>query len=167
MNTSLFSEKQRFTQWWIFLILLFPAGSMAYGLYTQLMLHEQFGKQPMSNEMMLLVFFLSLLLPLSFFLFQLQTEIDKDSVRVRFFPFHLKWRTYSWTEISKAYTREYSPIGEFGGWGLRGWGNNRALNVSGKKGLQLEFKNGKKLLIGTQQIEKINAILTQLGKSSI
>ena len=55
--------------------------------------------------------------------------------------------------------REYKPIMEYGGWGIRGFGSNRALNIKGKIGLQLVFKNGQKLLIGTQKADEIVKIL--------
>jgi len=58
----------------------------------------------------------------------------------------------------------YYPISEFGGWGLRGGfffnkGKEKAVNVSGDIGIQLIFKNGKKLLIGTQKKEEAKRVL--------
>jgi hypothetical protein len=57
--------------------------------------------------------------------------------------------------------RKYKPLLEYGGYGIRGFGNNRALNIAGKTGLQLIFKDGRKLLIGTQKglemIEMLNS----------
>ncbi|PQJ76096.1 hypothetical protein BTO13_02445 [Polaribacter gangjinensis] len=82
----------------------------------------------------------------------------------QFFPFHFSDRKISWNEISKAYVRTYDPIGEFGGWGLKG-GNifnkskGKAINVSGDIGIQLELKNGKKLLIGTQKEAEAKSVL--------
>jgi len=57
--------------------------------------------------------------------------------------------------------RKYKPLLEYGGYGIRGFGNNRALNISGNTGLQLVFKDGRKLLIGTKKghemIEMLNS----------
>lgn len=83
---------------------------------------------------------------------------------MRFFPFHLHYKHYSWDDILKAEVRTYNPIGEFGGWGLRGAGKDRAFNISGNQGLQLEFKDHKKLLIGTRQAEAITKALEQIQK---
>lgn len=164
MDTILFSEKQRFTQWWIWLILLIPFFTMTYGVYQQLYLGIPFGKQTVSDFSLLSIFFGMLCIPASMLIFRLHTQITKDGVLVKFFPFHLKFRECKWNEIKKVEVREYSPIGEFGGWGLRGFGNNRALNVSGKIGLQLEFQNGNKLLIGTRKGDEIISVLTQLNR---
>ncbi|HRH10097.1 MAG TPA: hypothetical protein PLU73_01215 [Bacteroidia bacterium] len=164
MDTSLFHEKQRFTQWWIWLILMIPFFTMTYGVYQQLYLGIPFGKQSISDFSLLSIFFGMLCIPASMLIFRLHTNITKEGIQVKFFPFHLKFREYKWEELKKVQVRKYSPLGEYGGWGLRGFGNNRALNVSGNIGLQLEFHNGKKLLIGTKKGDEITALLTQLNK---
>ena len=63
----------------------------------------------------------------------------------------MKFRHFSWAELEEIYVREYSPISEFGGWGWRFGMGGKAYNISGDQGIQLVFKNGKKLLIGTQK----------------
>jgi TATA-box binding protein (TBP) (component of TFIID and TFIIIB) len=41
---------------------------------------------------------------------------------------------------------------EYGGWGIRcGWHGKKVYNISGNRGVQLVFKNGKRLLIGSQK----------------
>lgn len=102
---------------------------------------------------------------LALFNLYLETEIKADGVYVRFNPFHSSFRHYSWDKITKSFIREYRPIREYGGWGLRGLGKRRALNVSGNIGLQLEFKNGDTLLIGTQKGEELAQVLNKLGKN--
>lgn len=51
--------------------------------------------------------------------FKLQTVIKTDGIYVRFFPIHIAFRKYSWDKLSKVYVRTYSPLAEYGGWGLR------------------------------------------------
>ena len=55
---------------------------------------------------------------------------------------------------------------EYGGWGLRLglFGNGKAFNVSGDKGLQLEFTDNKKLLIGTNRPEELTETLIKIGQ---
>ncbi len=70
----------------------------------------------------------------------------------------------AWSEVSNAYVRNYDPIGEYGGWGLKGgsfWNKSKgkAITISGGVGIQLEFKNGKKLLIGTQKENDVKRVL--------
>jgi hypothetical protein len=39
-----------------------------------------------------------------------------------------------------------------------------AYNISGDKGLQLEFTDNKKLLIGTNKPEELNEVLSKIGQ---
>jgi hypothetical protein len=68
--------------------------------------------------------------------------------------------------LTKSYVRQYSAITEYGGWGLRLglFGKGQAYNVSGDKGIQLEFTNNKKLLIGTNKAEELTAVLKKIGQ---
>ena len=109
---------------------------------------------------------LVLILPLLFLLFRLETRISNEGIHVRFFPFHLTYRFYSWETIRLSYVRSYNAIAEYGGWGIRFgiFGKGKAFNVSGNRGLQLEFMDGRKLLIGTNRPEELDKVLKQLGK---
>jgi hypothetical protein len=82
---------------------------------------------------------------------RLTTEVRTDGILVRYFPFHRRWRQFPAQELSECYARRYRPIREYGGWGIRyGW-HGRAYNVSGNEGVQLVFKDGKRLLIGSKR----------------
>ena len=44
-----FKEEQKFTQWWLWVILI-PIGILPiFGIYKQLILGEKFGDKPMSD----------------------------------------------------------------------------------------------------------------------
>jgi len=43
-------------------------------------------------------------------------------------------------------------------------GKGRALNISGSQGLQLEFTDHKKLLIGTNKPEELEKVLHEIGR---
>ena len=79
---------------------------------------------------------------------------------------NLKFKFYDWKNISKSYIRQYQPIIEYGGWGIRIglFGKGRAFNVRGNKGLQLEFKDNNKLLIGSNNSEELERVLITLEK---
>ncbi|NQX76517.1 MAG: hypothetical protein HRT75_02160 [Gilvibacter sp.] len=73
----------------------------------------------------------------------------------------------SWDEIESLYVREYSPIGEYGGWGYRlsfSKSTGRAYNVSGNLGIQIELKNGKRVLVGTRKKEEAEAVINYYTK---
>jgi hypothetical protein len=72
-----------------------------------------------------------------------------------FFPFHLSFKKMPFIQIKKYEARTYSPLGEYGGWGIRYGFEGKAYNVSGNRGVQLELVNGKRLLIGSQSPEEL------------
>lgn len=165
-NEILFSESQKFKQWWLWIILLGINGLFLYGVYKQVALGQQFGDNPMSNTGLLITVGLTLFFTVVFATFRLDTIIKKDGVYVRFFPLHIAFKHYPWNTLAKLYVRQYAAITEYGGWGLRLglFGKGTAYNVSGNKGLQLEFKDNKKLLIGTNKPDEITEILNKIGQ---
>lgn len=167
MNSkTLFTETQKFKQWWTWLILLGINGFFLFAVYKQIIGKQPFGDKPMSDLELLVVAVLIILLTVLFLNFRLETTINKDGIYVRFFPFFLKPKYYPWESLTKCYVRNYSPIREYGGWGLRIglFGKGAAFNVSGNMGLQLEFSNNKKLLIGTNKPEELTKVLSEIGQ---
>ncbi len=165
-NEVLFTESQKFKQWWLWLILLGINGLFLFGLFKQVIGGQQFGDKPMSNVGLIVTTVLTIVLTILFVNFRLDTTMTKDGIYVRFFPFHLKFKHYSWDSLTKSYVRQYSPLTEYGGWGLRLglFGKGTAYNVSGDKGLQLEFTDKKKLLIGTNKPDELTETLKKVGQ---
>jgi hypothetical protein len=162
MGEDVFLEKQRFNQWWLWLIILGstlgPIGMVLLEANSMVTVDEV----PSTGVFYGFVIPFMALILLLFVAAQLQTKIDSQGIQVKFFPFHLKWRKYSWEEIEHIQVRNYQPLFEYGGWGIRGFGDNKAFNVSGKTGIQIHFKNGKRLLIGTRKSEEVNLIIAKL-----
>ena len=82
---SLFTERQRFKQWWLWLILLGTNGLFLFEVFKQVIGGQQFGDKPMSNVGLLIATGLTILLTLLFVNFRLDTTIKKDGIYVRFF----------------------------------------------------------------------------------
>lgn len=155
----LFYERQRFRQWWVWTLLLISIFTNA----TYLVITFTDGFSP-NNTGLVIATSVILLIILLIFFSHLDTKIKTDGIHIRFSPFHLKWRHYPWSKLKKVYVRRYAPLTEYGGWGIRlgmAIKRGRAFNVSGNKGIQLIFKNDKKLLIGTQKPEKVKKMLSQ------
>lgn len=137
-----------------------------WGINLQIIYGIPLGDKPMSDTGLLLTGGLLWLVVILFFSLKLETHIYENRIEVRFFPLQLKTAVYYWDDIASAELRTYAPLKEYGGWGLRyslcGYG--KALNVSGNQGLQLVFKDGKKLLIGTRKREVLAYVLEQIKK---
>lgn len=168
----LFNEEQRFRQKLILLPIAFSGlvilVVLGAGLYSQMVLNKPFGNNPMSNKGLILAIAIILLVyVVVFWLFNftcLFTRIDREGITIRFRPFHRKPILIRWKEIESYEIVKYNPIGDYGGWGLQSGRKGKAYNVSGNIGLQLILKNQKKILIGTQDKEKMQAFLSSLVK---
>ncbi|CAN1492896.1 hypothetical protein MCERE19_00252 [Spirosomataceae bacterium] len=112
--------------------------------------------------------FLPVIVPLCVILLfwnvRLETVITAEGLYAKLFPLHLKFKFISWDEVSVVYIRQYRPLAEFGGWGLRYGFGGKAYNIKGNMGLQLNFKDSSNLLIGTQRPEELRVILDKLGQ---
>lgn len=156
----IFKETQRFNQLWLLILLGFSA-VIPLGIII-----KEFIESPekmSSNELIISILVIIFATGFIFF-FKLDTRIDEKGIHYQFFPFHFKLKTITWNTIEKAYVRTYDPLREYGGWGLKGgalWNKSKgkAINVFGDIGIQLELKNGKKLLIGTQKEQEAKQVL--------
>lgn len=144
-NKLEFTEKQRFTQWWLWLLL---SAVMIYTIYNFIEDRQYFSTLELAISILI-----PILVIILFLVIRLETKIDEHGISVRFFPFQITFRYYPWRNIKKAYVRKYSPLGEYGGWGLRQglFGTGKAYNIKGNQGLQIILNNEKKVLIGTQK----------------
>ena len=165
---KLFTERQHFKQKWWWALLIIINAIFVYGLVSQVIFGHTFGNKPVNNGLLIFVTLGVWLLTLLFVFLRLETVIKQDGIYYRFLPFQWTYRNISWDRISKSFVRQYNPIIEYGGWGLRIglFGKGQAFNVSGNKGLQLVYDNGKKFLLGTQRPDEIERVLKQLGRLS-
>lgn len=144
---TIFSESQRFTQWWIWLIIIGCGIPFAVGIVQQVFLGKTFGDKPMSNTGLITGFILYVALTVLFFLLKLETSITEQGISFRFFPFVSKRIPFS--EIDSMTVINYGFVG---GWGIRftvKYGT--VYNIRGTMGLLVKLKKGKTFIIGTQQ----------------
>jgi len=156
--TSVFTENQRFSQWWLWILILGIVGLMLYGLVQQVFFGVEFGNQPMSDSGLILFSFVLVAFAVIFANIRLRTRIDKQAIGMQFTP--LLKRTYRWDDVESALIISYG----FVGYGIRlGSKHGIIYNVNGNKGLALVLKSGKKLVIGTQKPEELEAFLMAQG----
>ena len=152
-----FKENQRFSQWWLWLLLMVVISNLV----------REFLNGTAEEKDAL--FFSALTLTLTSVLFgvmKLETTIDSEGIAVRFFPFQLKKKHFNWDQLECCFIRTYKPVIEYGGWGIRKTfsGKGTAYNVKGKVGLQLVFQNGDRLLIVTQKAPELQAFLKNINQ---
>ena len=155
-----FREQQGFSQGWLRYFL--PA---ILAIAVILCVVEYWTNNPDFGDAVIALVLLAIL-SLFIFSIRMETKIKTDGIYVRFSPFHLKHKYYPWEVIHQAFIRQYNPLREYGGWGIRMglFGHGWAYNVSGNVGIQLIMKDSTKLLIGTRQPHKAAEALKRLGK---
>lgn len=159
---KVFVEEQKFTQLWLHILLI-----ISFIVTTAITVNKYVASSTDNNDALVelsIVFGSMLLVYFLIFSLKLKTRIDEKGFQFRFIPFHFTAKSINWNEIEKVYTRKYDAISEYGGWGMKGgmfWRKSKgvAYNVKGTMGLQLELKNGKKILVGTQKGDEINRVL--------
>ncbi|HZL08868.1 MAG TPA: DUF6141 family protein [Prolixibacteraceae bacterium] len=170
INTVFFKETQQFRQWWFIvaiLIAIIPSMIFSiYALFQQTVRGIQVGDNPAPNAVLIVLFFAMGMMLWLFFSMKLEVSVDKDGIHYRFSPLISKTKLILKEEIHRFEIRKYSPILDYGGWGIKKrfkWG--RAYNVSGNIGLQLYLKNGRKVLFGTQRSQALMYAMEKMMKS--
>ncbi len=152
---TVFKEEQRFTQWWLWLLMIGIGLFQIYWIITQLILGQPVGDNPAPDTVLVVISILVFgVIGLVWFI-KLKTEIDRNEIRVRFIPF-VK-RIVRWNEVK---TAEVINYGFQGGWGIRvGTKYGTVYNTKGKIGLAIELHNGKKFLVGTQKEKELAEVI--------
>ena len=158
-----FKEEQRFRQLWLWVFIILASIIPWLGLITQVILGQKLGNNPAPDWIIILMWLVfGIGFPLLFYSIKLITEVHKDGIHIRFFPFHRKFKIFLYAEIEGHAARKYKPIREYGGWGIRYTLGGMAYNVYGNKGVQLILKNKKKILIGTQKPEEFYKAISKV-----
>jgi hypothetical protein len=149
-----FREEQRFRQLWIWILILGVAALQWWGWIQQILLGRPFGDNP-GPDWMVWVFWalFGIGLPLFFVYLRLVVEVDDQGVWLRYVP--LTRRVIRFDEIERCEATDYQPLRQYGGWGVRGLGSNRAYNVSGSQGVRLHLRSGDVVVIGSQRSQEL------------
>ena len=161
-----FEEKQRLNLWWLYILVGIDAvivGSIVL-----------FDKGGMKYDDLKNVYFApiwAVLFPfLVIYLIQknvLTLKINKEGVYYKYFPFKAKLTPVDWHQLESVFITKYNAFGDYGGYGVKNrlWfkRNDKAYILNDRsKGLQLIFKDGKKLLFSSNKIDELELFLINL-----
>lgn len=145
MESKVYKEKQGFFTWWLFLLFFGLLGFECYRIYQDFLLVKEIN--------ITTGFWILILLMICISSIRLRTKVDTSGVQISFFPFVIK-KKWLWTDLTDVYVRKYTLM-DFGGWGYRMSSQGVAYNTKGSNGIQLVLKNGKRIMIGTQQPDEL------------
>lgn len=176
MQKTYFKEEQHFSNpgFWVFLIIVITLSfsPLVIQLYNQIVLEKPPGENASSSTtLMIILFVLAIVYVAVVIMFKkmrLITVVRDDALYYRYPPFILKDKHISKNLIKRFEIRNYKPIREYGGWGIRSTSGSagKAYNVKGKTGLQLYLTNGKKVLFGTQRGDALNRAMNKMMQES-
>lgn len=141
------TQKRLFT--WVYVLVLGIAALIWWMTISQIVLDEPVGNNPPSDPIMVAFWVIfGLGFPAMMFMIRLTIRVDSDAVRIRMFPFVR--RDVPLANIESVQARQYNPLWEFGGWGIR---NNLrrtwAYSMRGNTGVELRLTDGRGIMLGT------------------
>jgi len=95
------------------------------------------------------------------FSIQLETRIDNNGVSFKYLPFIRKWRRWTPDQIKSIEVISYSPITDYGGWGLKGNSTTKAYSVIGDKGILMDVGEKKRIMIGTERAKELTQFIEE------
>lgn len=156
-----FEESQKFSQPWVWLLMLVAAVPMWLIFLWQIVLARPVGRNPIPDSILLVVFaIVGIGLPALFYFLTMNIVLEESGIRITMTP----WtnRLISYSDITSAIAREYNPVKEYGGWGVRSSRKNGiAYNIKGTRGVQLVLSDGKRILLGSQRADELAAAINQ------
>ncbi|MCE5340313.1 MAG: DUF6141 family protein [Planctomycetaceae bacterium] len=165
IETEIFSEEQKPSKW---IRLIFSLDLFVFIGAIIFVIHYLHSQNKPIEPTMVIILALAGIIPFSISILigmcKLETKVCANGLYVRFFPLHINFKKFPFEDINECYACEYKPIAEYGGWGIRYGKNGKAYNMKGNRGLQIVFKNGKKLLIGSQKSEELTAAINSAIK---
>ena len=161
-NGPFYFERQRFRQWWLWMLVLIGPAISVWAIFQQLVMGSPFGNNPAPDYVLVvLVVIVGGGLPLFMYSTGLDTEVRDCGTCIRFRPFHRKWVVFGFESIQKAEASTYNPLKDYGGWGIRYGRKGKAYNVSGNKGVLLTLRDGKNVLIGSKNHEVLCSAINE------
>lgn len=153
MASPIYNETQQFRQIWIWVILIGVTAFTGGTLVTKLLNDVEFTLGE-------LIFPIGLLLAINglFFSMRLTTRIDQSALSFSYSPF-LIHRKFTWEEIESLTVISYNGLTEYGGWGIKWNGECWSYTTGGKWGILVQTST-KKFLLGTQNPEKVNEVIS-------
>lgn len=160
----IFREVQRWGAWLRWLLVVSMLVAVAGGGYAAIVIMRE---EPVDMTAVLITISCGVVVPIGimllFLINRLETEVRSDGVYIRFFPFHLSFKRFGSEDLSECFARQYRPIWEYGGWGIRySLRAGKAYNMSGNEGVQLVFNNGKRLLIGSKESANLESAIRSI-----
>ncbi len=155
---TLFKETQRFSQWWLWLILIGIAIIPIYAIIVRMIDGNPF-MHDLKRDLTLIILSQIIFILIYFFArLKLITIIDKNEIRIIYKPFVKK--VIRWSDVQTAKIINYRFVGS---WGVGTRTKHGPIyNTNGKTGLSITTKSGNRFVVGTQKENELKKIIDNI-----
>lgn len=153
----MFTDKQKFKNIWIWILMILVNILMGYNMVMQLIFEVPMGDRPTPDFVLVIIFLVPFAILILIKVMYLKVVISQEEVIIRYFPFVKT--VIPMKKIKCITVQEYSALRDYGGWGIRYGIKGRAYIIHGSKGLNLDLINGENILVGVNS----NSDLTSLN----
>lgn len=171
INSVIFKEQQRFSNWILWLLLISMAVGVWFWFIASVILST--GVSSGLEESITPVWFvvlvwlvLGVLIPIFVFMLRFDLKIENGEIVFQYFPFHMKPKRLSIKEIQNYKIVRFDPLGDYGGWGVRKKTNTIGYITPSDRGVIVLLDGEMQLTFGTDEpkdlymaIDKIHKIL--------
>lgn len=170
MSTTHYSETQYFRQDWLWALLL--VGSVPAGVLAVVAI---LADSAPGEDVTVPLAIVSLLVfgPLVvLYRANLDIRVQDDGLRLKLWPFHLRARTVACADIERVRVTDISPMGDFGGVGIRlqprlyRWGitfdGPVGYIVSGDRGVRIERRDGPDVVLTSSDPQTLATALERV-----
>lgn len=146
MSEEIRYREVRHVSFWLWLILVPVVALFWYGAYSQLILGRTFGAKPASDGALLMLWVIAgVVLPILLGITTYRVQLNERHLSLAFFPFY--HQKIPVQDIKSVEMLSVRPFMDYGGWGLKKYGDRTALMVKGRQAVQIRLHNKKLYVI--------------------
>jgi len=166
MGDVLFREKQPFRLGYAKIALAMPPVALAIISCRQIIWRIPWGNPPVTNGDLVFLTILTMAVYLRLITVRLVTELRPEQLSVAMKGFWRRTRV-ALADIRAAAAVEFDPIAEYRGYGVRPGPRGQAYIASGNQAVQLELRDGRKLLVGSQRPQELARRIAEAQRGGI
>ena len=137
-----------------------PPVALLFLCLRQLVWHHPWGNPPMSNGGIVFLTVLVFLVFLRLISVHLRTELTPERLSVAMKGLFRRTRIRL-ADVAKAEAIDYDATAEYGGYGIRNGPRGKAYIASGARAVQLQLRDGREFLIGSQRPDELARKINQ------
>jgi len=92
------------------------------------------------------------------------TVVRHDGLFIKYHPLHLKWRNIDLRTAIKVEAIAFSPLRDFGGWGIRFGSGGTAYTMNGNRGVRISYYRNQSIVIGSERPDELESAIRLVWK---